>query len=44
MEGAAERSEAGLASFFRGEAATFIPHSSFEQSFSPQSMSALPMG
>ena len=33
MEGAAERSEAGLASFLGGEAATFIPNSSFEQSF-----------
>ena len=44
LEGAAERSEAGLASFFCGEAATFIPHSSFEQSFSPQSMSAPSMG
>ena len=44
LEGAAERSEAGLASFFGGEAATFISDSnfSFVQSFRTRSRDGMP--
>ena len=44
MEGAAERSEAGLASFLGGEAAAFISDSnfSFVQSFRTRSRDGMP--